>query len=108
MPDSGDLATLSIAGLAHRCAQETDLFFRRLSYDPAYCFELFRRAILEGNQRAHECIYTQYQPLVAGWVERHPSFAGTDEEVQYFVNRAFEKLRESPHGESLSGFWSSR
>lgn len=29
---------------------------------------------------------------MAGWVERHPSYPGANEEVQYFVNRAFEKL----------------
>ena len=87
-----DPRALGISSLAHRCAQETDLFFRRESYDPAFCYELFRRAIVTGDQNAHECLYIQYQSLVAGWVERHSSYAGTGEEVQYFVNRAFEKL----------------
>lgn len=83
---------LSLAGIAHRCAQETDLFFRRQSYDPRYCFELFRRAFLHRNQHAWELVYTQYRPLVAGWVERHAAFPATGEETQYFVNRAFEKM----------------
>jgi hypothetical protein len=83
---------LSIAGLTHRCAQETHRFFQRQAYDPAYCHELFRRAVVENNQEAHTCIYVQYEPLVSGWVERHPSFPVSGEEVQYFVNRAFEKL----------------
>ncbi|RME44390.1 MAG: sigma-70 family RNA polymerase sigma factor [Chloroflexi bacterium] len=83
---------LSLAGIAHRCAQETDLFFRRQSYDPRYCFELFRRAFLHRNQRAWELVYAQYRPLVAGWVERHAAFPATGEETQYFVNRAFEKM----------------
>lgn len=87
-----DPRTLGLPSLAHRCAQETDLFFRREAYDPAYCFELFRRAIVTGDQNAHERLYVQYQSLVAGWVERHPSYSSTGEEVQYFVNRAFEKL----------------
>ncbi len=30
----------------------------------------------------------------------------TRERIQQILNRAFEKLRESPHGASLSGFWS--
>lgn len=92
MTPSLDLNALTLAGISHRCAQETELFFRRHPYDPLYCYELFRRAILERNQRAYDCLYAQYQPLVAGWVERHPSFAGAGEEVPYFVNRAFEKL----------------
>ena len=31
----------------------------------------------------------------------------TRERIRQIRNRAFEKLRESPHGESLSGFWST-
>ena len=90
--NAADPRTLGLSSLAHRCAQETDLFIRREAYDPAFCFELFRRTIVTGDQKAHERLYIQYQSLVAGWVERHPSYLGTGEEVQYFVNRAFEKL----------------
>ena len=68
------------------------LFFRREAYDPAFCYELFRRAIVLGDQNAHERLYLQYQSLVASWVERHSSYPSTGEENQYFVNRAFEKL----------------
>lgn len=87
-----DLQLLTLAGVAHRCAQETDRFFRDESYDPRYCFELFRRAILHHNERAWQLVYAQYQPLVAGWIERHSAFQASDEETQYFVNRAFEKM----------------
>jgi DNA-directed RNA polymerase specialized sigma24 family protein len=87
-----NLNALTLAGLSHRCGQETESFFRRAAYDPAFCYELFRRALLERNQRAYDCLYAQYQPLVAGWIERHPSFPGAGEEVQYFVNRTFEKM----------------
>lgn len=83
---------LSLSGLAHRCAQETERFFNREPFDPGYCYELFRRAIVTGDQSAHERLYVQYQALVASWVERHPSYHATGEEVQYFVNRAFEKF----------------
>ena len=92
MTPSSDLTAFTLTGLTHRCAQETESFFQRAAYDPAYCYELFRRAVYERNQRAYDCLYRQYQPLVAGWVERHPSYPSAHEEVQYFVNRAFEKL----------------
>jgi DNA-directed RNA polymerase specialized sigma24 family protein len=92
MPSSHHLDELTLAGLTHRCAQETESFFRRNAYNPDFCYELFRRAVLERNQRAYDCLYAQYKPLVAGWVERHPSYPGAGEEVQYFVNRSFEKL----------------
>ena len=92
MSHQTDLRVLTLAGIAHRCARETELFFQRQSYDPQYCFELFRRAIVERDQRAWELVYAQYRPLVAGWVERHSSFPATGEEIQYFINRAFEKM----------------
>jgi hypothetical protein len=92
MTPEASLQTLALSGVAQQCAQQTDRFFRRLQYDPRYCFELFRRALLERNQQAYALLYQQYQALVAGWVERHPSFPALDEEVQYFVNRAFEKM----------------
>lgn len=90
-----NLSELTIAGLAHRCAEETERFFRRLDHDPRYCFELFRRAILDNDQRAWEVVYAQYRSLLAGWVQRHPAFDGAGEETEYFVTGAFEKLRVS-------------
>lgn len=92
MSHQTDLRLLTLVGVAHRCAHETELFFQRQGYDPRYCFELFRRAIMGRNQRAWELVYAQYRPLVAGWVERHSAFPASGEEVQYFVNRAFEKM----------------
>lgn len=92
MPQQAELQLLTLTGLAHRCAQETERFFQRLAYDPQYCFELFRRAIVERIQRAWEFVYNQYYSLVTRWVERHSAFAASGEEAQYFVNRAFEKM----------------
>jgi DNA-directed RNA polymerase specialized sigma24 family protein len=92
MSDQLDLHSLALASIAHRCTRETDAFFHRQPHDPTYCYELFRRAIVESCQPAWDVIYAQYQPLVAGWVERHPAFVLTGEEPQFFVNRAFEKM----------------
>ena len=92
MSDQIDLHALALASIAHRCTRETEAFFQRRAHDPAYCYELFRRAIVERCQPAWDVIYAQYRPLVAGWVERHPAFAFGGEETQFFVNRAFEKM----------------
>lgn len=94
----------TLADIAHHCAQETERFFQRQSHDPRYCFELFRRAILEHDQLAWELINTQYQPLLAGWVQHHPAFDASGEEVQYFVNRTFEKLWVALTPEKFSRF----
>ena len=92
MSDRTDFRLLTLTGVAHRCSQETELFFRRRSYDPRYCYELLRRAIVHRNQRAWELAYGQYRPLVTGWVSRHSAYPGCGEEVQFLVNRAFEKM----------------
>ncbi len=83
---------LGLGGLIHRCAEETERFFQREANDPSYCYELFRRAALEGDQRAWSFLYRQYRPLVRGWIRRHSGFSGTGEEMDYFLNRAFERL----------------
>jgi hypothetical protein len=92
MSEQADVRLLTLAGVAHRCARETRLFFQDRRYDPRYCFELFRRAIAERDERAWELVYAQYCALVAGWVKRHSAFPESGEEPQYFVNRAFEKM----------------
>lgn len=104
MSDQTDLQLITLAGIAHRCAQETELFFQRQRYDPRYCFELFRRAIMERKQRAWELVYAQYRSLVARWVERHSAFRASGEETQYFVNRAFEKMWSALTPEKLDRF----
>jgi len=92
MSDQIDLYRLALASIAHRCTRETEAFFRRQPHDPTFCYELFRRAIVDRCQPAWDVIYAQYSPLVAGWVERHPAFVFGGEEIQFFVNRAFEKM----------------
>jgi hypothetical protein len=89
MADTPNPSLFTIAGLAHRCRQETDLFFRRLENDERYCFELFRRAIETKNEQAWNLILQQYSRQVASWVRRHELYSATDESVDYFVNKAF-------------------
>ena len=82
----------TLTDLAQQCAEETERFFRGQGYEPQHCFELFRRAILVRDPLAWEAVYTQYQPLVGRWVQQHSGFETSGEEVQYFANRAFEKI----------------
>jgi DNA-directed RNA polymerase specialized sigma24 family protein len=92
MAPEATLARLTLTGIAHRCAQETELFFQRLRSDSQYCYELFRRAIVERDQRAWAFLYEHYRTLVIGWIRRHPSFPSSGEETQFFVNRTFERM----------------
>lgn len=92
MPEPNDLHSLSLSGIQHRCAEESDHFFQKRNYDPRFCFEIFRRAVLDHNQRAWELVHQQYYSLVMSWVQRHSLLMVLDEEPDYFANRAFEKM----------------
>ncbi len=41
---------------------------------------------------AWDALYFQYGPLVGRWIQQHPGFDASGEEIQYFTNRAFEKI----------------
>lgn len=97
-------AALSLGEVALRCAQETQKFFQNLAYEAGYCFELFRRAVVTGDQRAWDLIYQQYHAQVMRWVNRHPAFSACREEAQYFVNRVFERLWRSLTPEKFGNF----
>jgi len=90
------LQHMAVEDLAQKCAQETDLFFTHHDYDSSYGFELFRRAVRNKDERALEVVITQYQPLVARWVDRwmnkHPDFLFINEEAQDFIAQAFERF----------------
>jgi hypothetical protein len=94
----------TLAELVEQCSKETDRFFRSQNYDPGYCFELFRRAIVDQDQLAWEAIITQYHSLVGKWVIQHPGFETSGEEAQYFVNRSFEKIWVALISEKFQGF----
>lgn len=83
---------LTLAGVAHRCAQESERYFKRLTHDPRFCLKLFQKAILEHNERAWGLVFKQYRPLVLKWVRNHRSFSSCEEEDEYFVNRAFDRM----------------
>jgi RNA polymerase sigma factor (sigma-70 family) len=86
------LQHMAVGDLAQKCAQETDLFFNHHDYDSSYGFELFRRAVRNKDEGALEVVITQYQPLVARWVDKHPDFLLINEEAQDFIAQAFERF----------------
>ncbi len=98
------LQELTLASIVHRCARECERFYRRLANDPRYCFELFRRAIVERSQLAWRNLYSQYGPLVSGWVRRHGAFNDSNEDVSYFVNRSFERFWQAVTPEKFDSY----
>lgn len=78
--------------LAARCAQQTERFFRKQPAQDHFCFELLRRACVLQNQEAWLYILIQYRPLVASWVQKHPSFPACNEDIDFFVNGTFARV----------------
>src|SRR5437870_3497387 len=94
-PDTIDIQRLGLTPLTQRCAEESDRFFRRQPHDPCYCSEMLRRAIVERDPRAWTGVYHQYRPLVASWVRQHTDVATSGEDLDFFVNLAFERFWQS-------------
>ncbi|MFN8489797.1 MAG: hypothetical protein U0350_19585 [Caldilineaceae bacterium] len=104
MPYDADILTLPLATIAERCQRESVRFFRHDPDDPRYCYEMFRRAIVQQLGQAWSLIYAQYTPLVASWVEGHANFTASGEDATYFVNRAFEKMWSALSPEKFANF----
>ena len=81
----------SLRHVADRCAEETGRYFLALAIDSSPCFELFRRALGDGNQLAWEAVFQQYHALVGSWVVRQLATRDHNE-IQDYVNRAFERM----------------
>jgi hypothetical protein len=62
-------STLEVANMA---ACETQKFLRHVPFDDRYGLELFSRAIVNRDQVAWDCIYSQYSTLVLAWLHQDP------------------------------------
>jgi DNA-directed RNA polymerase specialized sigma subunit len=98
------LAALTLASLAHRCAEETKRWTQRLAASLRYCYELFRRAIQGRDQQAWDLVMQQYIRLMQSWAARHSQFAATGESAEHFVNGACAKLWERIPPEKFDNF----
>lgn len=98
------LSRMPLDTLTDRCREETERFFRRLAYVQSYCIELFRRAIVDRDEMAWNGVYAQYENLVRGWVKQHSGMPQAGEDIQYFVNRAFEKMWRAVTPDKFVGF----
>lgn len=76
---------IDVPGLARRCQEETDRYLRGEAFSERFCFELFRRAIVERVDAAWAGVYAQYSSLVRIWLKTR-----MDEDEG--VNAAFERF----------------
>src|SRR2546422_980013 len=63
---------MSLAELAERCGVEMRKYSRKEACDDQYCLEVFRRAMLQNNERAWEILHQCFNGVLLNWVRCHP------------------------------------
>ncbi len=99
-----DPLRLSLENLQSRCHKEMLSYLASRQSDSRFCFEIFRRAIVEKDQPAWEIIDRLYRGQVIRWVRRHPRFSSCDEDEDYLANRALEKFWQAISPEKFARF----
>ena len=97
-------ADLSLAALAQRCREETLRFLSGQDRDDTYCFEIFKRAVVERDDRAWEAIVNQYRGIVLAYVGQHSVAAVLREADDYWLNRAFQRFWSAVGPERFAAF----
>lgn len=79
-----DLKREKLSELIDQCRAQTELFVRQETSDSRYCFEIWRRAIVDKDEAAWNAVMQQYGSFVRRWISqrlaRHP-FLQFEEEV---------------------------
>jgi RNA polymerase sigma factor (sigma-70 family) len=104
------LQVLSVEQVARGCEEETARYLRREPGLTGYCFELFRRAILERSERAWDKIVAQYRRMVLAWVGRHPDFSvvARSEDADHWVDAVFVRFWNAVKPERFHQFGETR
>lgn len=63
---------ISTPALAERSVKEIGNYRNGEAHDERYCLELLRRATVQGDGPAWECLQQIFSDLIRGWLRRHP------------------------------------
>jgi DNA-directed RNA polymerase specialized sigma24 family protein len=91
-------STSPIAELARRCAEEMAYYRRRDEYDPTFCYELFRCALVDRDETAWTALYAQYYRLVCHWLGNTPG------DLDALANEAFQRFWRALPPERFASF----
>ena len=99
-----DVQQIQIYELTQRCADETTKFTRHIDSDTRFCFELFRRALVESLPEAITAVFRIYEPLALRWTYAHRQFLQTGESAEYFSSLAIRTLYLQLRGSRFGQF----
>jgi hypothetical protein len=88
------VSTMSVSALSERCMSEISHYRRGEVNDHRYCLELLRRATVQRDEYAWECLQRQLREIVLSWMRQHPNKEAAcrlDSEENY-VAQAFERF----------------
>jgi DNA-directed RNA polymerase specialized sigma24 family protein len=94
------IQTLTVSELAHRCGEETARYLRGEPRSDRFCFELFRRAVIERDEAAWAAVLAQYREPVRHWL------GGRQDDADDGVSAAFERFWHAISPEKFARFTS--
>jgi DNA-directed RNA polymerase specialized sigma24 family protein len=95
---------MDLGSLARRAQAESRRFYSHEEYDSRFAYELYRRALVDGDQAAWGYIFEQYSPLVEHWVRRTGAFTVSGESSDFFVSAAFTRFWRAIPAERFAAF----
>lgn len=80
--------------LAARCEGEIRTFRLGRPSSEKYSLELLRRATMQGDKEAWECVIQCFRELVSGWLQLHPKRRVVCElkKEEYYIAKTFERF----------------
>src|SRR5712691_6644514 len=93
MPATDLLKRSSLQELCSHCRDEILRFRRGEAFDDSYCFEIFRRAVVQRNEECWRELHNIYHDQVLAWCRR--ASRGADINADDLVGFAWEKFWHS-------------
>jgi DNA-directed RNA polymerase specialized sigma24 family protein len=94
----------TVEELTAACSEETTRFYRTSQSNSPSCYELFRRALDDHDQKAFAAIFRIYERQVLSWITRHPVFWLTNCAREDYASVAFSRFYFALDGNIASDF----
>lgn len=86
------LGRMPLEEVGRRCTEENSRYSAGKESDPRFGYELFRRALVGGDEDAWTVLYSQFQSQVTYWVKSNQLFPFSGETADYFVNDVYLRM----------------
>jgi hypothetical protein len=98
------LEDLPLEDLVLLCRRANEDYLHNRPHNDAYAYELFRRALAEGDTEALREMRDLFFPQFCRWVASHGGVPFTDETQEYFASAAFVNFYLAIRGEKFAKF----